>query len=503
MKKLSAVIVFFSFVLCALAQTSPSLEATNFVAGGRRMSLEDCIQEALQHNLDIQIQRYNPEISLYALRASYGGYDPLLKFSASHAYTVQPSGFTSQGIALPAQTTTFDSFSSSIGGELPFTGLQYNIQGGINEQTFLSGGNIPNSGGSIGLQLSQPLLQNFWIDSTRLTIKLNKNTLQNDEQGFRQQVITSITAVQNAYYELIYSLENVKVQQEAVDLAQTQLDQDKQRMQIGTLPLLSVQQDESQLAQDKSTLIAAESKLGTDELTLKNLLTDNYSDWQNVQIQPTEALAAPLVLFDLQDSWSKAMTQRPDLVQARLNVERQGIQLKFLKNQIFPQLDLVGTLGYNGEGVYYEGTFDQIGKGNAPYYSYGVQFQVPLANQNARNTYKSGKVTMQQLVLTLKQLEQKIMVAVDNDIGTAQSDYENVQATREARMYAEAALDAEQKTYAVGKATTFEVLQYQSQLTTARGNEIQALATYEESLATLAADEGSTLDNFDISIQAE
>jgi outer membrane protein TolC len=502
-KKLSAAIFFFSFVLCAHAQTNPSLEATNFVAGGRRMSLEDCVAEALQHNLAIQIQRYNPEISLYNLRASYGGYDPLLKFSANHQYTVQPSGFTSQGIQLPAQTTTFNSFNSSIGGELPFSGLQYNIQGSINEQTFLSSSNLPNSGGSIGLQLTQPLLQNFWIDSTRLTIKVNKNRLQYSEQGFREQVITSIEAVQNAYYELVYSLENVKVQQEAVNLAQTQLDQDKQRMQIGTLALLSVQQDESQLAQNKATLIAAESKLDTDELTLKNLLTDNFPEWHRVQVQPTETLSAPLVLFDLQDSWSKAMTLRPDLVQARLNVEQQGIQLKFLKNQIFPELDLVGTLGYNGEGVFYEGTFDQIGKGNAPYYSYGVQFQVPLANQNARNQFKSGKVTMQQLVLTLKQTEQNIMVQVDNDIGTAQSDYESVQATREARIYAEAALDAEQKTYAVGKATTFEVLQYQNSLTSARGAEISALASYEESLATLAADEGSTLDQLGINIEAE
>jgi outer membrane protein TolC len=312
-----------------------------------------------------------------------------------------------------------------------------------------------------------------------------------------------VTAVENAYYNLIYQLENVKVQQEAVSLAQTQLDQDKQRMQIGTLAQLSVEQDESQLAQNKATLITAESQTSGAEVTLKNLLTDNYAAWQGVEVQPTEPLTAPLVLFDLQDSWSKALTQRPDLLQARLSVQQQGVQLKFLRNQLFPELDVVGSYGYNGEGTVYSQAFGQINQGNAPYYSYGAQVSIPLLNQNARNQYKSGKVTLQQLLLQLKQKEQSIMVQVDNDVATAQSDYESVQATREARMYAEAALAAEQKTYAVGKATTFEVLQYQNSLTTARGQEIQALANYEEALATLSADEGSTLDKLGINIEAD
>lgn len=492
----------FLMILSVAAQTNPSLVATNTVVGGRRMSLQDCIQEALHHNLDVQIQRYNPEIALYGLRASYGGFDPTYNFSGTHNLNVQPGGFY-EGLPLPSETTKNTSFSSSIGSELPFGGLQYSFSGSINQQHFLSPPNPPSSSGTIGVQLTQPLLRGFWIDNTRLTIKVAKITLQNDEQGFREQVITSVTAVENAYYNLIYQLENVKVQQEAVSLAQTQLDQDKQRMQIGTLAQLSVEQDESQLAQNKATLITAESQTSGAEVTLKNLLTDNYAAWQGVEVQPTEPLTAPLVLFDLQDSWSKALTQRPDLLQARLSVQQQGVQLKFLRNQLFPELDVVGSYGYNGEGTVYSQAFGQINQGNAPYYSYGAQVSIPLLNQNARNQYKSGKVTLQQLLLQLKQKEQSIMVQVDNDVATAQSDYESVQATREARMYAEAALAAEQKTYAVGKATTFEVLQYQNSLTTARGQEIQALANYEEALATLSADEGSTLDKLGINIEAD
>jgi len=319
----------------------------------------------------------------------------------------------------------------------------------------------------------------------------------------RLQIITSVTAVANAYYELIYAQDNVKVQQEALELAQTQLDQDKQRVQIGTLAQLSVQSDESQVAQSRANLIAAQSTLETDQNTLKNLVTDSYSKWHDMDIQPTATLTAPLQLFDLQDSWNKGMTERPDLLQARLNVEQQGIQLKFYQNQMFPELDLIGTFGYNGSGREFSSTLNQFREANRPFYQYGAQLSVPLSNVGPRNQYKSEKAVMQQVVLQLKQFEQNVMVEIDNAVKQAQSDYESVDATREARIYAEAALDAEQKTYAVGKATTFEVLQYQSALTAARGQEIRALANYEEALANLAAQEGSTLEQNGIDIQAK
>jgi outer membrane protein TolC len=242
--------------------------------------------------------------------------------------------------------------------------------------------------------------------------------------------------------------------------------------------------------------------VATDQDTLKNLITDNFSQWQGVDIQPSETLSAPLVLFNLQDSWTRGLTGRPDLLQAKLKVENEGIQLKFDFNQLFPELDVIGSYGFAGQGQFYSGAFGQINQGNAPFYSYGGQLTMPLGNVGPRNSYKSDKLTEKQLILTMKQLEQTIMVQIDEAVKKAQSDYESVQATREARIYAEEALDAEQKTYAVGKATTFEVLQYQNTLTTARGQEIRALANYEEDLAALDQQEGSTLDKLGINIEA-
>jgi outer membrane protein len=483
-------------------QVSPAAAGTNAVTT-RAMSLQDCIQKALQQNFDVQIQRYNPQIALYDLHAAYSGYDPTFNISGRHNYSVSPSSYnpytTNQS---PSTVYNANSFNSGINGTLPW-GLQYNFTGSISETYGNNGLPFDNSDGNIGVSLTQPLLKNFWIDATRLNIRVAKNRLKYSEQGLRQQLITSVTAVINAYYELIYAHQNVQVQKEALNLAQTQLDQDKQRVQIGTLAILSVQQDESQVAQKKASLISASSTLGTDQRLLKNLLTDNYAKWQDVDIRPTATLEAPKQSFNLQESWNWGLTERPDLLQTKLNVQQQGIQLKYDRNQLFPELDLVGSYGFNGASKEFSGTFNQFNEGNAPFYSYGAQLTMPLSNQGPRNQYKSTKATLQQMLLQLKQLEQNVMVQIDNAIGVARSDYESVQATRQARIYAEAALDAEQKTYNVGKATTFEVLQYQNDLTTARSQEIRALADYNEALAALAQQEGITLKQYNINLESE
>ncbi len=475
------------------------------------MSLEDCIQEALKHNLDVQISRYDPQIQLFNLRGTYGGYDPTFDITGQHQRNNQGPEFQN-GVPVPASTSDQNTFNSDLGGALPW-GMTYDFNGNVQDSkninfsfntNTLSGftnSSGQNASGSASLTLTQPLLKNFWIDNTRLSIKLARNQLQTDVQGLRLQLITSVTAVENAYYELIYARENVRVQQEALLLAQTQLDQDKQRVQIGTLSPLDVQQDESQVATSRANLIAAQYTLANDQNTLKNLLTDAYSQWHDTDVLPTDTITnAPLRLFDLQDSWGKGLTERPDLLQSRLAVEAQGITLKFDRNQLYPELNLNGSYGYNGQGAQYNDVFTQIGNRDRPTYFYGAELKFPLSNASARNSYKAAKVTLQQLLLKLKQFEQNVMVDIDNAVKNAQSTYESVSATRQARIYAEAALDAEQKKYAVGKSTTFTVLQLQNTLTTARSQEIRALANYYEALSNLAQQEGTTLERNHIDV---
>jgi len=497
MKRISAIALIAAVTLSATAQTN---EVTTNTAS-RAMSLQDCFAEALQHNLDLQIESFTPKLSLYDLYSAYSGYDPNFNLSGKHNYNVSPGGFNQFSTnAIPARSTKTDTLQSDIGGTLP-TGLQYDFSGSIANTR--SSANPESTSGDIGVTLTQPLLKNFWTDNTRLSISVAKNRVKYSEQALRHQVITTITAVENAYYELIYARESVKVNQEALDLAQKQLDDDKQRVQVGSLAPLDVQQDEAQVSQSRANLIAAQFTLAKNQNALKNLLTDNYSQWHDVEIEPSASMEAVRQMFDVQDSWTKGLMQRPEMIQAKLDVEQQGFRLKYSFNQLFPELDLTGSYGFNGQGREYNDAFGQINQGNAPFYSYGAVLSVPLSNAKARNSYKSEKATQQQVLLRLKQLEQTIMVDIDNAVKQAQSAWESVDATHDARVYAEAALDAEQKKYNVGKSTTFTVLQLQNKLTTARSQEIRSLADYNEALSSLAQQEGNTLERRQIDFKVK
>jgi outer membrane protein TolC len=451
-------------------------------------------------------------LSLYALRGDYGAYDPSLFLSGQQNHNEAGSELLGGGFSIPGSKSDDTSVSGSLGGALPW-GMTYSLQGNASDTTGKSysvdsNGNlmtIPfgNSSGSASVNVNQPLLKNLWIDSARLNIRVAKNRLKYSELGLKLAVMTTVTTVEQAYYDLIYDRENVTVQEKAVELAIQLVVENKKRVEVGSLAPLDEKQAEAQAASSEAALIAARSALEVQEHLIKQLTTDQYAEWMNVRIEPSGSLSAPRQFFDLQDSWTKGLAQRPDLLQAKLDVAKQGIQLKFSYNQLFPELDVFGTYGYNGSGTVFSGAFNDIQQMDRPFYTVGGKITVPLGNTTARNNYKSDKVTLKQLVLTLKKLEETIMTTIDNDIKQAQSSFQQVAATRAAREYAADALDAEQKKLESGKSTTYTVLQMQRDLTTARGNEIQALAAYNKALAQLSLDEGSTLQRLGINIEVK
>lgn len=480
------------------AQLTNSLAAETNAANVRQLSLQDCIELALKHNLDLQIDRYNPQISLYSLKEAYGGYDPTLSLSGQQGHSVSAPQYIGTNVFVSVSSDS-DTFNSSLNGTLPW-GMTYNLQGNMteNEESVPGSGIIPDTYGSVSGNFTQPLLKNFWIDSTRLAIRVNKNRLNYSQLQLKLNIMTTITTLEQAYYDLIYDRENVIVQEMAAQQTDRLVVESQKKLELGALAPLDLASAEAQAAQNRAAIITAQAQLGTQERKVKQLITDSFTQWADVDLQPTGALLAPRMVFNRQDSWSKALAQRPEYLEAKLDAERAGIQLKFDWNQIFPELNVVGTYGYNGYGNYYSGAFYDIQQQNRPFYSVGGQLTVPLANITARNTYKSDKVSLQQFVLTIKRWERDILIAVDNDIATLGSDYDSVQATHAQRLYEEQALDAEQKKLENGASTTYNVLLVQRDLTTARGAEIQALDTYNKDLAQFSLDEGSTLERLNI-----
>ena len=498
------------------------------------MSITDCIEIALKHNLDIQIKRLNPELSLFTLEANYGAYDPSLYSDAKYSYSKQPASLDSNGRPIPQSELESDIFDSGFRGTLPW-GMTYDLGISLTDQTTRhpagSGPSILvtnsafdlNTGTNISLvttnspqsaffnetfkgnagfmTLTQPLLKNFWIDNNRLQIILSKRDLKISELDLRFQIMTTINAVEQAYNTLIFDQEKIKVQQKALELAERQLAENKKRVEVGAMAPLDEKQAESQVASSRTDLLTALGAEESQQRVLKGLLSDDYAKWARISVRPTETLVALPEKFTLQESWRKGLSQRPDFLQQKIRLEQQGYKVRYQKNQMFPELDLVGTAGYDAGASTFGGYLDQFGGRDNPFYSVGGQLTVPLGNTSARNNYKIALTTKDQIALQLKQQEQNILIKIEDDIASINTKYQQVQSAREASIYAEAALDAEQKKLESGKSTSFIVLQLTSNLTSARSTYISALADYNNALAQLAFDEGDTLERRHVSLE--
>jgi outer membrane protein TolC len=499
--------IFPALFLAAAVSAQGQSVSTN---GIRPITLDEAVTEALQRNFDVQIQKLSPEIARYSLGFSYASYDPVFFASGQHGFSQSPGGLDAQARQFTGNETENDTLRTGFSGLLP-TGMSYQISANAtdaygtrpNVQTGLRDP-FESTTASLGaVTLTQPLLKNFWIDGPRASISIAKNRLKYSEQAFRFQLMQTITAVEQAYYNLIFARENVKVQDAALRLVQTLLEENKKKVAVGAMAQLDQTQAESQVATSQADMLSVQRVLDSEQNAFKSLITDKFQDLYGVNLVPAENLVAVPEAISLQDSWRKGLELRPDLVQARLDMKRSDITVRLDKNQLFPQLDLVGQYGYAGTGREFSGAIAQINDTLNPFWYYGAQLSIPLGNRTARNNYKIAKAQREQLQLMLKQKEQNIMVEIDDAVKLVQSNYGRVQATREARKFAEAALDAEQKKLENGKSTSFFVLQFQRDLTAARFAEIRALAEYNTALSQHAFREGSTLDRHKLNINVK
>ncbi|MGP8199452.1 MAG: TolC family protein [Limisphaerales bacterium] len=468
----------------------------------RILTIDEIVQMALTNNLDIMISRLNPEIDQFAINGLYGAYEPSLSMSAVHNYNDLPAGvFPAAGLIFSSSVQEINSYTPGLTGTLP-TGLTYNFTGPISRQNISEfGTSFTDYTSDPGVTLSQPLLKNMWIDNARYQIQVSKKTLKIDQLALRLQIMTVINNIKAAYYNLIYARENVQVEKEAVELARETMREDEQKVQVGALAPLDEKQAESQAASAESDLLTAQTALVVQENTLKNLLAFRLGEWTGVTPVPSEELLAVPENPDVQECWRAGLAKRPDLLQAKASVEKQHITIKYTFNQLFPELDVLGSYGHNATELTFSENLNTIRNGNYPYYSYGLSLTVPLGNSSARYNYKSAKASLEQLLLQLKKVEATIVLAIDNDVKTVRSDLLKVDSTRKARLYAEEALQAEQTKLDHGKSTSFIVLQLQNNLTAARSAEIRALADYNIALEQLAFDDGATLERNHIDLR--
>jgi outer membrane protein TolC len=482
--------LFLCWVPLAVAQT------TNVTV--RTLSLSECVQTAVQHNFDVKIEQKSVDIARYQLSGFYGVYDPVLGAGVHRGHSLAPDG----------QTTDTDGVGADLTGLLP-TGLTYGLGTGDGFFADARGIKPPPDGpfesteGSVAIRLKQPLLKNFWIDEPRLNIQVSKKQLKISELAWRGQLMDTVTRVELTFYDLLLARESVKVQEQALGLAQELLEGNRARIQQGVLAALDEKQAESQVSAQRSLLLVAERTVSIQENVMKGLLSDNLAEWADVSIQPSGDLTAVSQKTQRNESWQRGLANRPDLLQAREDLEKLGYIVKFNRNQLYPQLDVVGSYGHSASDTEFSGAFAQVRRGSSPFHSYGLQMTLPLSRRSAREGFKVSKSEREQSAIKLKQLEQDVLLQIDDAVKVVETNFERVGTTRQAREFAEVALQAEQTKMDNGKSTSFVVLQLQRDLTSARSEEIRALAEYNRALAQLALREGSVLQRHKLEVEVK
>jgi outer membrane protein TolC len=479
------------------ADDTNALVLTNVV--DKPISLAEAINGALEKNLEVKIERLGPEKAQYNLNAAYGGYEPALNFAGSHNFATSPGGLDPQNRPYSGTTSDQNSFQADIGTRLP-TGLQIDLSTSA-DNTYGHNPNLfENSSGNAAINLRQPMLRNLWFDSTWYQIHLAKKDLKISEQNLRLRIMDVVTRVAATYYDLALAEENVRVQLAGIALSEKLVDGNRERVKAGRAAPIEVKEAEAQLAARQGDLLIAQRLLSVNERSLKTLISNEYTALDAVRFRPSDPLTVLPATYDLHENRLRALSNRPDLIQARLDLEKRGIALKYEYNQRLPQLDLTGSYGQIGTGREFNDAFNGIKKGNSPGYSYGLVLSIPLGNRTARNNYKFAKADKEESLLRLKKLEQDILAQVDDAVNLAEITFKRVNATRAARAFAQETLAAEQQQFEAGKITSYFLLQYQQQLTLAQLNEISSIADYNKALSQLAFRKGTTLDQHQLMV---
>ena len=491
------------------------------------MALQDAIAQSLQNNLDIEQFRQSVRIAEFSLFSLRGFYD----------YTSSAEiGFRS------AITPTSSSISGGNSGTLSSKSLYYNFNtlkyfeqtGGNlfaefdnsrNRSSSIFNGLNPSYNTTLTFTYTQPLLRNFSLDTNRRSIHLAKKSLDLTDSQFRQRVIEIINQVQRAYWDLVYAIRNEKIARDSVDLARTQLENNRKMVEAGTLAPIELRSTEAQLETAKGNVILALQGITTAENALKILLLKDPNDklW-NSEINPSDQPINAEVAFTLEDSTRLALKNRPELDQMRLQAEQKDIDIKFYTNQLKPQLDFIGTYTNTGLGGAQATAVDVGGGGSTILprflggygtslknlfgqdfrtYQVGVRLSFPWNNRTAKANLGRSLAEQRQLDARQRQLVESVQVDVRNALQAVVASKQRYEAAKAGELAAEAQYAGEQERYRAGLSTNFVVLQRLTDLSVARGTAVRALTDYNKALADLQKVTGMTLTSNNVEVTSK
>jgi outer membrane protein len=506
------------------------------------LSIREALALALENNKDIEVARDNVKIAEFDFTAARGVYDPRLVTSSYYERLNSPiSSFLSGG---SNGTTTQSDYTGTarLEGLTPKLGGSYRLDFSSvrltsnNSFTALN----PQYPTALTFSYTQPLLRGLKFDNNRRQIEIARKNLSLTDAQFRQRAIETITSVQRAYWDLVFALRNLQVQRDAVRDSRLQLEHNQRLVNEGALAPIDVVAAEAQLAGFEQTLFSSLEEVSRSENNLKNLIAVNrQADLWNLSIIPTDSVDLAPSDISLPEAMKVAMENRPELQQSNVAREINQIDQKYFREQTKPAIDLVGSYGMVGlagtssGGINpltasstqvrdavnkllfnagfdllpdlpaqtispdllggYDQSLQNLLSNRFNNFRVGVQINLPLRNRTAQAQLGRSVVEGERIATQREQLEQTIQVDVRNSLQQVRSAEARLRAAGIARRASEQQYQSEQRKLDAGQSTVFLVLERQTALTTARGNELRAQTDLNKAIADLQRATGNAL----------
>jgi outer membrane protein len=502
-------------------QQAPATQAAQapktppFVTPGPRvnLTLEDAVARAREKNIDIGVARVTPHLDDFSIAALEANYVINLTSSGQETRNTNFPTQSTQGFTTPTVQGT-QQWNAGIAQSLWWGGASYTLNFTNSRAATSSSTSLRNPQFSSGITGTyvQPLLRGFKIDSTRAALQTNRITQQNDEISLQSTIATTEANTRNAYWDLVYAIQAVDAAQESLDISNTLVQQNQQRVEIGTLAPIDVKSAQAEAANNRLALIQAQANVRTAELALKRLIVSGTDDplWTS-SLNPVDRPAAVAESINVEAATARALRERTDLQQSMNNLKISDINLQAQADLVRPQLNVTASYGVAGLGGPYKtavidpatglalpgqsavipsGYFDAISNlygFTAPRLTVAANFAYPLGRSAQEANVARSKLSLEQSQANLKSLQLQIATDVANAALNVQSSLESVQAATTARELSKEKLDATQSKLDVGMATNYDVVQAQRDYATAENNELRAIANYRKALVNFEA----------------
>lgn len=470
----------------------------------RHLTIDEAVALALEQNLDLQVERINPQVQDVSIALARTGWTPTFQSTLQNQTQNNPSdSFLSGGVGEDKVTDDRLTTNFGVGQLLPWGGA-YNVSwnsGRLATTNTFSSFN-PRLSSTFAFNYTQPLLRNFGIDNTRQQILVTRKNREISDVQVQQTVAITTRNVKNAYWDLVFANANLDVQNQSLRLAEQSLKDNRARVEVGAMAPIDIVQAEAEVAQREEGVILAEAAIQRAEDRLRALISNpSAPDFWTMRIEPADQATFVPVIVDVDAAVREALGRRTDLEQSRKRIEANDVGIRYFRNQSLP--DVNAQVNYSAIGL--GGTQLQFGQGfppqvigqsqrgftsvlgdafgNAfPTWSFALQVNYPIGTSNADASLTRARLQNRQAQMQLESQELTVATQIRDFARSVQTNSKRVEATRASRSLAERRLEAEEKKFQAGMTTSFLVFQAQRDLNLARNNELQALIDYLKSV---------------------